>query len=167
MTATFYKISDDARTMGKTLGTPIKTCTGFILKEDTDILNPTLDIKWDSSNNLLNANYVYIDDLSRYYFIKNIRTTSQRLYIECAVDVLESFKNEIVDLDCYVARQQDSDYCERYMNDPFIPFRTLPDITVWGITEHNIKGTMSGTFSPISKTGTWIMAVGCGTIGGN
>lgn len=66
------------------------------LKRSTDILNPILIIK--SELDLINlVNYCYIPDLERYYFINGIEPYPNGVYrLQCQVDVLESFKTDIL-----------------------------------------------------------------------
>lgn len=112
MTITVYKISDDRRVVNKTLGTAVATLTA-IIKNDADILYPVLEVAYNSS--VLTANYIYIDTLQRYYYIKNIKLDRQRIFLECEVDVLKSYYNEIKNLNCVVSRQENN--YNTYLND--------------------------------------------------
>lgn len=112
MTITVYKISDDRRVVNKTLGTAVATLTA-VMKNEADILYPVLEVAYNSS--VLTANYLYIDTLQRYYYIKNIKLDRQRLFLECEVDVLKSYYNEIKNLSCVVSRQENN--YNTYLND--------------------------------------------------
>lgn len=112
MTITVYKISDDRRVVNKTLGTAVATLTA-VIKNDADILYPVLEVAYNAS--VLTANYLYIDTLQRYYYIKNIKLDRQRLFLECEVDVLKSYYNEIKNLTCVVSRQENN--YNTYLND--------------------------------------------------
>ena len=112
MTITVYKISDDRRVVNKTLGTAVATLTA-VIKNDADILYPVLEVAYNSS--VLTANYLYIDTLQRYYYIKNIKLDRQRIFLECEVDVLKSYYNEIKNLSCVVSRQENN--YNTYLND--------------------------------------------------
>lgn len=112
MTITVYKISDDRRVVNKTLGTSVATLTA-VFKNDADILYPVLEVAYNAS--VLTANYLYIDTLHRYYYIKNIKLDRQRLFLECEVDVLKSYYNEIKNLSCVVSRQENN--FNTYLND--------------------------------------------------
>lgn len=62
------------------------------LKDDCSIVNPVIE----TSSIPINANYFYIDDFKRYYFLDNTERTSQQLKNMAAeVDVLASFKSQI------------------------------------------------------------------------
>ena len=120
MTITVYKISDDRRVVNKTLGTAVATLTA-VFKNDADILYPVLEVAYNSS--VLTANYLYIDTLHRYYYIKNIKLDRQRLFLECEVDVLKTYYDGIRNLTCVVSRQSNINKAQNYLNDDF--FRLL------------------------------------------
>ena len=166
MTATFYKISDDNRVVYKTLDSTTKIDDyNIVFKDGTDVLNPVIEVTYDPD--LLTANYMYIDTLGRYYFITGITTGGQRLFISGHVDVLKTYADEIMSLECFVARQQTGSKANKLLNDPFLPFTTVPDLSVYGHSEINQAGVPSGKYGKLSKKGSWILSVACGTIGGN
>lgn len=72
-------------------------------KEDTDLLRPTLKLAVDA--NSLQFNYVYLEDLRRYYYVNNIIFSRQYIQVELEVDVLMSFANQIMLCDCILERQ--------------------------------------------------------------
>lgn len=86
-------------------------------------------ITWDTfiNNYVLSANYVYIPDFNRYYFINDITSVRQNLWrLSLHVDVLMSYKKEISNTNAFVSRNE-FDY------DPDIYDRELPtkqDISV-------------------------------------
>lgn len=116
MTITFYKISDDKRQVTKTLNntTKIKDSTG-VIKTDCSIMEPRIEMTYDAQ--LITANYMYIPDFGRYYFIDRIDTGAQRLYIQGHIDVLQTYSAQIKELDCIVARQEDANKSQLYLND--------------------------------------------------
>lgn len=116
MTITLYKIKDDARVVNKTLNnsTKIAEITAHY-KSDVDILNPVLEIAYNAS--YTEANYFEVSDWGRKYFVKNITTGSQRLYIEGAVDVLTTYKTDIEKLRVVVERQEKDSNANKYLPD--------------------------------------------------
>ena len=90
-----FNTSDSNNTINKSLTD--KTEYNIKFKGQADILNPV--VKLQSETPIL-FNYGYIPDFKRYYFINNIVIEPNGIYtIELNVDVLESFKTEI--LNCY------------------------------------------------------------------
>lgn len=114
MTITLYKIPDDKRSVDKTLNntTKLGDLTAHF-KEDTDILNPVLEIAYNAT--YTEANYCYISDWNRWYFISGIETGAQRLYLSCHVDVLYTYRSQIRELSCVIARQENR--YNLYLND--------------------------------------------------
>lgn len=101
MQATFYKNNNDERYLTKSLTTMHSNVDVEILDE-TSIVHPTLKL----SSGLADSNYVYVEGLNRYYFIRNITMANGYTYCECDVDVLMSYKSQIKAQYVIVARQQ-------------------------------------------------------------
>lgn len=116
MTITFYRITDDKKQVSKTLNstTKIKDSTG-VIKTDCSVMEPRLEMEYDPP--LITANYMYIPDFGRYYFIDRIDTGAQRLFIQGHIDVLQTYSEQIRDLYCIVARQEDENKSNLYLND--------------------------------------------------
>lgn len=83
---------------------------GYILP-NSDISSPIIRIVNVNEENtqqlLINCNYAKIKDLERFYFIEKIVAVSDdvlELYLR--VDVLESFKNDILTANAYVTRNE-------------------------------------------------------------
>ena len=88
MTITAYNNHSDSTEVYKNL-TDATQITNCILKDETEIVNPTL-IFAGASKLPDTFNYFYIPAFNRYYFITNKTTENQRIYISLHVDVLES-----------------------------------------------------------------------------
>lgn len=73
-------------------------------KEDSSIIDPTFVLRTQSK--VLEGNYIYVPDLNRYYYINDYTVSHQRIYINCHVDVLMSFKKEIKNETIIVKRQE-------------------------------------------------------------
>lgn len=116
MTITLYKIDEDRIVANKTLNNSNKIAELTAhYKEDTDILEPTLEISYNAS--YTSCNYIHVSDWNRYYFVKNMKAGMQRIFFECEVDVRKSYLNDIKELECIVARQEDKNKCQLYLND--------------------------------------------------
>lgn len=121
----FYDIKDDRRRVKKTLvnsgtGANLKATLSGHLKDDCSILDPVIEVAYNAD--ILTSNYMYIPDFGRYYFINNITTSTQRLYISAHVDVLMSYLNDIKKLRCVIERQADPGRCNQYQSD--VAYRT-------------------------------------------
>lgn len=66
------------------------------LREETSIISPVVLMELENPSSY---NYAYIPEFGRYYFINDIVSVRKGLWrISMQVDVLESFKNYILDL---------------------------------------------------------------------
>lgn len=90
----------------KTIST-VLTLSGT-LKEDTSIIDPVILIE-ASMSDLNNANYLSIADFGRSYFITDIKSVRNGLIeVSAHVDVLTSFKNQILSNRGIIRRQQNA-----------------------------------------------------------
>ena len=90
-----FNTSDSNNTINKTLTNETEFSIKF--KSQADIIHPV--VKLQSEVPIL-FNYGYIADFKRYYFINNVVIEPNGIYrLELNVDVLESFKDDI--LNCY------------------------------------------------------------------
>lgn len=73
-------------------------------RDSVSITHPVIDIK---SKNIIDGNYIYIEEFNRYYFVRSIEIVRTGLYrMYCDVDVLMSFKTEIGNLRAVVKRNE-------------------------------------------------------------
>ena len=104
MIVNLYRCSDDRRVVSKTL-TPIATNVSIIPKEQLDILMPRIRLAWNSS--YLNANYMQIQDLGRYYYISDmILNIGHNIDIIGNVDVLKSYDAQIRAITATIIRSE-------------------------------------------------------------
>ena len=103
------------------------------LKTQTSIIDPVLIIESTDVANLLKCNYLTIPSFKRSYFITNIKSVNNKLWeIYGHVDVLDSFKTEILNNTGIVARQEkdwnlylDDGVFKSYQN-PLVMTQTFP-----------------------------------------
>lgn len=104
MTVNFYNISDDPRTVGKTLGNVVHTAE-CVVTESCTLLTPALLLAYNSS--VLLCNYLQIPEWNRYYFFKNPSVQpGGKMVIHGEIDALQSFADGIKNTECIVARQE-------------------------------------------------------------
>lgn len=98
MTATLYINKSAYNSLNKELS-DIGT-TNLTLYEMTDLMQPKFKVK-----NKTNANYMYVQGFG-YYFINNQILGNQFCYLICEKDVLMSNKSEILNMECFVTRNE-------------------------------------------------------------
>ena len=82
----------------------VATYTGN-LREETSVINPVFEI--ETSSDLSQMNYIWIDELHRYYYVTNIVSVATNLWrVYCHVDVLMTYKPTILAHEAVIARQQ-------------------------------------------------------------
>lgn len=103
MQGKFYNNKSDARYLNKTIDLKYNNIPIEVLTP-ASVVRPVLKV----SSGLIgqNVNYVYVDDLERYYYIRNWTMENGYVTLECEVDVLMSFKNAIKQQNVIVARQE-------------------------------------------------------------
>lgn len=105
------------------------------LKSETSIINPS--IMFEFAKQMPIFNYVYIPDFKRYYFVRNITSYRTNLWqMDLHVDVLMSFKNEILANTGTIARQENQwnmyldDGTFRAYSNPLIQFKKFPNLNL-------------------------------------
>ena len=107
MDATLYFNKSDKRYVDKQLEAITYEGSDHIdieFKEDTSLEDPTFILRTQSK--VLTANYIYVPDMNRYYYINDYTVSHQIIYINCHVDVLMSFKKEFKKENVIVARNE-------------------------------------------------------------
>lgn len=90
------------------------SCT---VKGNISIEAPVLLLTFDGDI-LDNINYVRIPDFNRSYYITDIiNLTGSRYEIRCKVDVLESFKSQILSIPVIIDKQQGVTLSNTYLDD--------------------------------------------------
>lgn len=94
------------------------------LREQCSIIEPEILVHL---NGLPNFNYAYIPEFKRYYYITDITSVRNDLWrVSMQIDTLMSFKNEILNMECIIGRQE-NDY-NPYIKDDNLPL--LPEKNV-------------------------------------
>lgn len=94
-----YKTQSERERINKTLSNTL-TLTGT-LRGESSVINPSFIIQYE---NISSYNYCYISSFNRYYFINNITSIRNGLWkIDCSVDVLMSYKQDILNLNVIVS----------------------------------------------------------------
>ena len=104
MTITLYYNRDEPDVVEKRLTPALTNDLTGVLREETSMLRPTITIGLPASS-LANANYAYIAEFGRYYYIEDrvsIRTDLTQLIMR--VDPLMSFKAALLQTSVLVKR---------------------------------------------------------------
>lgn len=85
--------------------------------EGINIMNPTLIF---SDVNVIDYNYCYIPNFKRYYYVKSVNfTRNNYIELELTEDVLMSFKPDILNSECMLARS--TTYRNYFIKDSRLP----------------------------------------------
>lgn len=96
--------------------TELLSATGS-LRDGTSIIDPVIIFESDSSHFLADLNYMYISEFNRYYFVTNIISLRTNLWqITAHVDVLMSWKTELLESGNGVVKRQENKY-NLYLDD--------------------------------------------------
>ena len=94
--------SDNNMHVDPTISAPILDLDGT-LREGTSIITP--EIVFESDEKILTCNYCYIQEFSRYYFVKDIQPLTNRIWkVSLNVDVLNSYKDYILSQTGFIER---------------------------------------------------------------
>lgn len=103
MTITLYKTGSEKTRLNKSL-TLVSTHNGQLLAP-TSMTDPVITFPIDT---VPDANYCYIPDFGRYYFIVSIVSVSDGLWeLQMHVDVLYTFRSRIEGCTAYIERQEE------------------------------------------------------------
>lgn len=114
MKARLYFNKSDKREVSKTL-TQVGGDFYVEILDNSSVTNPVL--KLQTSSGVLNANYIWLEDFHRYYYINDWTVSQGYILINCHVDVLMTYKTEIREIQCVVRRNELNDRCYAYQND--------------------------------------------------
>lgn len=106
MTIKTYRFLGDSRKVDKNI-TAVKSYSNAEIVGDMSIHTPTISLQLDSFTDVINFNYIYIPELCRYYYVTDSTISEDGfVQLQCKVDVLKSFKTDILASTQYVERQQ-------------------------------------------------------------
>lgn len=101
-TINLYRNASSPETISKSI-TAVGSLTGA-LKDQSSIIDPNILVQMDT---VPSFNYVYIPAFSRYYYVKNITSVRNGLWlIEMHVDVLMSHKSSVLAIPGVCTRQE-------------------------------------------------------------
>lgn len=102
-----YSNKAEKNKVGKMPQELVKSLTGT-LRDSTSLTDPVFKVTTITPEEVGTINYAYVPAFNRYYFVNQITFVRNNLYeISCHVDVLESYKDDILNLNCRIARQSE------------------------------------------------------------
>lgn len=123
----FFTNKADKRVVNKSSYiTRVDTLRGNF-RNEIDLSYPIFTVKLDY---VPNFNYCYIDSFDKYYYITKIKNLYNNLYeITCEIDVLMTYKSQILKSTQYVSRQE-STYNE-FLIDDMVTFKNDYAFTIY------------------------------------
>lgn len=98
MQIAFYKNKSANNVVNKTIGDPVRTVSGIVIKEHNSLKtkNPSLLLQIDGDwTDIVDFNYCRIYQTDRYYYVTNHVAEGGLLRLDLECDVLMSFKDDI------------------------------------------------------------------------
>lgn len=103
----FYSISDDRKKIRKNVSNKIGETTSLRIKENTSVMNPTIDVTAETVGNWAAVNYAYIPDFGRYYFVDSVELRNDGIVaVTMTVDVLKSYEADLLNTSFFIARSE-------------------------------------------------------------
>ena len=155
VSATLYKFSKKGNSTARpNQGTPSLPISIIINDGASSILSPSVRVPTNQTGvptgtRVFDYNYIYIPDFRRYYYVSNWVYNADGTWTAiCTIDVLASWKNEIIASPGYVGRS--TNHFDEYIQDNFYISRNTP-VT---IRDNADTGCL-----PAANTGTFVLGV--------
>lgn len=114
MTLTLYTNNSENIKVKKDLTQIIQL--GGYLREPSSIMSPLITLQDIPMTDIIKANYAYIDDFQRYYFITDITSERENIVrVSMKCDVLMTYADQILENTGVIARQENK--WNLYLND--------------------------------------------------
>lgn len=150
------RIADDKRKINKTFSAV--SSVDCKIYEPCNVLSPIFILSYNA--NFLTCNYAYCSAFGRYYYIDNITVDSGgKIRIQCSVDVLKSYANNILSLNTTVARNEHAD--PKKMVDKQMVITPQCNLSV-------IKAANAGAFNVRGASSfNYVLCIAGGAVGGD
>lgn len=111
------------------------------MRASISALRPVIDVEISNTLGIMQANYAYIQEFGKFYFIRNKTNVLNDLWrFELEEDVLMTYQGDILNTNGVVERQKDN--YDMYLPDPKIPvdcrkavsYRTFSGNTPFNLT---------------------------------
>ena len=147
-----YKFTKKLNSTSTPAVTVVPDAYNCVFLDAQSIMNPVIEIEDTAliGTEMMEYTYAYISTLSRYYFISNIVLVDNIRYTYyLQVDVLGSFKEDILNSRQYILRS--TDHYNDYLIDTTYPLVPMP------LNDRYAKTTLvgDGIYALNNKTGIW------------
>lgn len=115
MNLVLYSNTSDNNVVSKSI-TQLKSMTGT-LREACSVTDPIIKVEGLTASQLKSANYAYISDFGRYYYINNIVCVGKLYELHMHVDVLMTYASGIRSQTAVISRQQNKSMYNLYLQD--------------------------------------------------
>lgn len=135
------------KTPNNTIGKILENETEYNIKfkSQADRTKPVVVLM---SETMIDFNYAYIPDFKRYYFVESIEVTPNKIYnISLRCDVLESFKNDILESSGFVNQQTTPN--KYYNSDYQTEIKKEVDVIKSNVTLDTTKSTILVTIGGV------------------
>ena len=125
VTLIFYNNTSENNRVTKKL-TSVISMSNCTIKEENEIITPKILV---NNTALISANYIYIAELSRYYFITDVKIIRNGLYeytLKC--DVLMTYKTGILNQTAIIKRQENK--YNLYLDDEKYKCLNIQDVDI-------------------------------------
>lgn len=148
VTVKLYNNNSDNRVVHKAI-TQIGTDRSCQITENCDVTNPRIILDMNSGD--ISANYMYIPDFNRYYYITGINILNgNQTEITGHCDVLMSFWTYIKNCQCTAGRS--SSNFDDYLDDPMVSIKD---------TYRTETRRLSGEFTPVADgSNHYVLTIG-------
>ena len=123
MKGTFYYNAADKRYLNKRSKlTIVQDNVSMEIIENCSVVDPV--VKVSIATQYMKSNYLYLEDLHRWYYIINVTLSNGFAYLSCHVDVLYSYRVEIGKMKCILSRS--TNQWSMYQNDDRYNLKSYP-----------------------------------------
>lgn len=159
MNITLYSLKQNRKLVTKDLSSVTSLTITGDFRRSVDLINPVIEVSDVNYLTLLTYNYVYIENLRRYYFIENI-TFLDNSIIELSLheDVLNSFSSYILLSYGFVERSY-SNFDSTSLTDNLLPIKIDDYILETKCSESTWDGASITKWNPLISSNSYIFVI--------
>lgn len=148
----FYSTASDRKKINKVLGNEIGSSEAVLIKDNTSVFSPVLELKKPTVGDWSRVNYAYIPEFGRYYFVSPPELRNDGIVlVSLSIDVLKTYASDLMTTQFMIARSES--LWSRYYIDseyPLMNRRVVKLVPIGGIPQ-DLTGkkytiTVSGGF---------------------